>query len=72
MDGDIHGMWICGEDKGKLKLIKVKSDKGGPQTLTVQFLSLYFIDYAITVVPIFPTLSPSNQHPYSFRQASHH
>ena len=27
------------------------------------FLKLYFIDYAITVVPIFTLLLPSSQHP---------
>ena len=33
---------------------------------------LYFIDYAITVVLIFPPLPPSTQHPYSLRQSPHH
>ena len=27
-----------------------------------RFKKLYFIDYAITVVPIFPSVSPSTQH----------
>ena len=29
----------------------------------VHFLKLYFIDYAITVVPIFPCLTPANHYP---------
>ena len=37
-------------------------------TITLSFSKLFFIDYAITVVPIFPLLSLSTQHP-SFPQA---
>ena len=33
---------------------------------------LYFIDYAVTVVLIFPLSSLSPQHPHSLRQSPHH
>ena len=36
------------------------------------FFKLHFIDYAITVAPIFPLLPPSTQHPPSLRQSPHH
>ena len=36
------------------------------------FLKLNFIDYAITVVPIFPPWPLSTQQPHSLRQSPHH
>ena len=37
----------------------------------IQFFKLYFIDYGITVVPVFPPIPPSTQHPPSLRQSPH-
>ena len=36
------------------------------------FCKLYFIDYAITVVPIFPLCPPPPSTSYSLRQSPHH
>ena len=33
---------------------------------------MYFIDYAITIVPIFPPLTPPPSTPHSLRQSPHH
>ena len=38
----------------------------------MEFLKLYFMDYAITVVPIFPPVTTSTQCPQSLRQSLHH
>ena len=37
-----------------------------------EFFKLYFINYAIIVVPFFPLLSPFTSAPYSLRQSPHH
>ena len=39
---------------------------------TYSFFKLYFIDYVITVVPIFSPLPPPSSNPHSLRQSPHH
>ena len=67
--------------KGHLKVVKtgatgqfyrLKKKKVRPTNKLYLFFIVYVIDYAITVVPIFPPFPSSTQHPHSLRQSLHH